>query len=241
MDSVRQIRWARRPVLAAVVATGACSIPTWGDNLSVGDVEGTYVLEQVDGRPVEEGESTLSISPRAGDTAPLYGWNVRQPQVEDFDDDVGMWSVDGDAVRFRSQRGLGAYVASAEPVTDAGAGNPRLTVRGRAGHSYTFRRVRGGTITANLTFLEVAVVDPAGRQVPGATLRFRAPDGVVTAAGTTEFGPFLMTGPAGRWTVTVTAPAGYTPAPGQVNPVPIATVAAQTIAVRIELVPVTGG
>ena len=174
--------------------------------------------DPVDGPPVEEGESSLALTPQSGETAPLYGWDVRPPQVQDFADDVGIWRIRSDAVQFRSHDGLGTYTATPEPVTDGRFGGPRLTVHARTGRLYTFRRVRSASLSTAEALFEIAVDDPAGRCAPGAYLRIRAPDGVVSPAVTTEFGPFPMGGPAGEWTVTVTPPTGYVLAPGQANP-----------------------
>ena len=229
----------RRAAVAALLLGG-------GDVLGpdVGDVEGTYLLELVDGRPVENGESTLGLTPRTGETAALYGWSVRGaaylpdgPADAYTAGDFGRWSLGGGRVRFRSQQGQGTYAAAPEPVTGGAPGGPRLTLSAPGGRRFTFRRLpRGGPQGV----LDIAVTDAAGRQTGGAALVIRRPDGLVTRAGSTEYRTFLTSGPAGEWTVAAEPLPGFALAPGQPNPARVSVAARETTRLTIVVTATTG-
>lgn len=213
---------------------------------------GTYVLERVENdllpvsvpaqpgcaRQITEGE--LRLSPPVGRRAPLYAWWVLESEscpasaapslLERAAEDVGRWSVVGDQVRFTPESGATAYVGELRDSVDGA----RLTLQGADGTTYSFRLVRPWS--HEVGYLEVAVVDGEGRLVAGALLEFRAPDGIVTRAASSEDHTFTTSGPPGDWTVTLTAPPGYSVGPSQDNPQTASVETARTTSIRFVLV-----
>jgi hypothetical protein len=224
----RRVRSIAR-ALGVVLASGCGVFATEPDTSAV---VGRYLLAELDGAPVSlDGQSELTLSPGGRDYRPFYDWRVVQGATA-LDEDVGSWHRDGDRVRLRSMRGRAEYDAA---VTRGAEGAIHLSVRGRAGRTYTYRLVRGAS--APLGYLRVAVVDTAGRQLPGGRLDFAEPDGFVQRAGTTEYAPYMTVGAPGEWRVTYVAPPGYETAPGQPNPVRVTVAAGQTADLRLVFVP----
>lgn len=195
-------------------------------------VAGRYLLAAIDGSAVPvDGLSTLSLVPGGSNDRPFYSWQAVRSATE-FEEDLGSWRLDGDRVRLRSMRGRTDYDGAVRRV----GGVVHLDVRGRGGQAYTYRLVRrDGAPTG---YLRVAVVDPAGRQLPGARLDFAEPDGFVQRAGTTEFAPFTTVGAPGVWQVAYLAPTGYAAVAGQPNPARAAVAAYQTTDLRLVFEPV---
>ena len=88
---------------------------------------------------------------------------------------------------------------------------------------------------SDLTDREWAVLAPLlpsaggpGRPRTHETLRIRAPDGLVTRAGSTAYRAFLTSGPAGEWAVTAEPQPGLALASGQPNPARVTVAARET-------------
>jgi hypothetical protein len=226
----------RLHAVLAVLTMQACGEPTNVDSASPSPAPaaGAYVLEHVDGRPLEAtGYGSLRLTPSLRDSAARFEWEVFSALTPGGAVDAGAWTQSGTEVRFQSRYFEpsdygGQFAATPAPMSDAAPAGARVTLRRLAGvtsrieQTYTFRRVRSAPDTMATARLAVRVTDPEGRLVSGTLLIVRHPDGLVTRLGTTGAGPTVLGGPPGMWEVTVTPPRSYALAPGQAGQLRVA-------------------
>jgi hypothetical protein len=84
--------------------------------------------------------------------------------------------------------------------------------------------------------VEVRPFDAAGECVMGLRTEFSMPDGSLSRGNNAFNCSFATAGPPGTWTLTFTAPAGYTLAPAQENSVSVSVRNDETARVVVNLV-----
>lgn len=146
--------------LALILLSAACGLITDPD---LSHVTGAYELELMDGNslpvkvgsgscPLEVYRGSISLDPRVANRRPLYTIQVglrfscdttRFPPPDDreFVRDFGEWSLRGNRVEFRSERGHGVYLVPVEATSATSGSGPALNLL-LDGHRFAFRRIR---------------------------------------------------------------------------------------------------
>ncbi len=144
----------------AVLLSTACGLITDPD---LSHVTGPYDLELMNGNalpvrvgsgncPLEVFRGSVSLAPWVANRRPLYTVGVflrfscdttrfPRPGESELVRDFGEWSLRGDRVEFRSERGHGVYVVPIEATSVTGAPGPALNLL-LDGHRFAFRRIR---------------------------------------------------------------------------------------------------
>ncbi|MEJ7760650.1 MAG: hypothetical protein WKF55_13785 [Gemmatimonadaceae bacterium] len=147
--------------LSAALALGACLTSPFAPDLS--SVAGHYDLELVNGAPLPVPlaggacplgivEGDISLAPKIINRRPLYTVAVytrylcetsRLPPLDSSSivSDFGGWSLDGDRVEFRSEKGFDTYRVRPVQPTPSGTLGPVLILTFNA-RTYSFRRTR---------------------------------------------------------------------------------------------------
>lgn len=219
-------------------------------------LSGEYILESQNGRavpfplspptatdpcPVGVAYGELSLGPVSSDFPASYHLGAVSERVCQPDGlpgetsvvvaDAGFWSGNLSRLTFRSSPSFRCGTYEVGVLSSSGAPKLTLTLQG---NEYVWRLVR--PYPPSLLSIEIAVVGPDGAQVPGALIRIRSSDGIVTRAGSTVFrtiGAGVAEGPA---TVAVAPPPGYTFAPSQPNPVTVTPTRDQLTKISFRLV-----
>ncbi len=148
-------------VSALILLSAACGLLITDPDLS--HVTGPYDIELMDGNalpvkvgsgacPLEVYRGEISLAPRVANRRPLYTVGVflrfscdttrfPPPGESELVDDFGKWSLRGNRVEFRSERGHGVYVVPIEATSVTGAPGPALNLL-LDGHRFAFRRIR---------------------------------------------------------------------------------------------------
>jgi hypothetical protein len=243
--SIELMRYRPLALIPSLVLSACINILGGGD--AENRLEGTYILESVDGvtlpAPVAAQEgcnrtvrkvSILGLSGGGADTRPSYGWEIKidadcEPVpagVVRGASDVGSWRLQSTQLSLSSRVGKGAYTAELEETS----GNPPAVTLSDVGISYRFRRMDDPT---GVVF--VKVVDQLGQTVEGVILLFTFRYGLEDGGTIGAAGELGVRGPVGDCTIKMTPPPGYEVPASQPNPFTVTVVEGPAIHVQATL------